>query len=132
MDMRTSWTSAGAAIIVALLALAPRTAAAQFNPFDQPDAPAHVHNFNGGTLRDLERDFRYDVYVMGSFAGARRIDRFEQAAIERPQPWKFYGRLGPMHFHNELERSHGFQFSFRRQGPSLSGRIYIGIHKTFD
>lgn len=133
MRIRTSWTLAGGAIIAALLALAPRTAAAQFNPFDRPDAPPHVHNFSGGTLRDsLEREFQADLYVMGSFAGARRIDRFEQATTERPQPWKFYGRLGPMHFHNELERSHGLQFSFRRQGPNLGGRIYIGIHKTFD
>ena len=125
---------AGGAIIAALLALAPRTAAAQFNPFDRPDAPPHVHNSSGGTLRDsLEREFQADLYVMGSFAGARRIDRFEQAAIERPKPWKFYGRLGPMHFYNELERSQGgLQFSFRRQGPNLGGRVYIGIHQTFD
>jgi hypothetical protein len=134
MRMRTSWTPAGSAIIAALLALAPRTAAAQFNPFDRSDAPPHVQNFTGGTVRELEHDFQADLYVMGAFSGKKRIDRFEPAHVERPQPWKFYGRLGPMHFFNQLEspRSQGFQFSFRRQGPNLGGRIYIGIHKTFD
>ena len=126
---------AGGAIIVALLALAPRTAAAQLNPFDRPDAPAHVHNFNGGTLRDsLEREFQADLYVMGSFAGARRIDRFEQAVIERPQPWKFYGRVGIFNFQREIEPQYnqGLRFSFRRTGPRLTGRVYIGVHRTFD
>lgn len=116
-----------------LLALAPRTAAAQYNPFDRADAPAHVHNFMGGTVRELESQFQYDVHVMGAFGGIRRMDRFDPAPIERPQPWKFYGRLGPMHFFNQLEpKPQGFQFSFRRQGPTLGGRVYIGIHKTFN
>ena len=132
MRTPTSWTAAAGAILLALLALAPRTAAAQFNPFDRLDAPAVVHNFGGGTVRELEREFQYDLHVMGAFAGKRRLDRFDQNSIERPQPWKFYGRLGPMHFHNELERgSHGIQFSLRRQGPSLGTRVYLGIHKTF-
>lgn len=118
---------------MAVLALAPRTAAAQSNPFDRHDAPAVVHNFTGGTVRMLEHEFQADLYVLGAFAGKRRLDRFEHGSSERPQPWTFYGRLGPMHFQNQMEyRSPGLQFSFRRQGPSLGGRIYIGIHKTFD
>jgi hypothetical protein len=134
MHMRTSWTTAAGGMIIALLALAPRSAAAQYNPFDRADAPAHVHNFTGGTVRELESQFEYDVHVMGVFSGMRRrMDRFEQVPTERPQPWMFYGRLGPMHFHNQLEpKPHGFQFSFRRQGPTLGGRVYIGIHKTFN
>lgn len=129
--MRTS--TAGCAIIVTLLALAPRTAAAQPNPFDRHDAPSTVHNFTGGTLRSLEQQFQADLYVLGAFSGKKRIDRFDRATLERPQPWKFYGRLGPMHFYNQLEPTpQGFQFSLRRQGPSLGGRVYIGIHRTFD
>jgi hypothetical protein len=131
--MRNSWTTAGCGIVVALMALAPRTAAAQHNPFDRFDAPPHVQNFTGGTVRELEYQFQYDVHVMGTFSGKRRLDRFDPAAIERPQPWKFYGRLGPMHFFNQLEpKPQGLQFSFRRQGPNLGGRVYIGIHKTFN
>jgi hypothetical protein len=38
-----------------------------------------------------------------------------------------------MHFQNQLNStSQGFQFSFRRQGPSLTGRTYIGFYRTFD
>ncbi len=115
------------------LALAPRTAAAQSNPFDRYDAPALVQNFTGGTLRSVEDEFRADLYVLDAFNGRRRVDRFDRGEVERPQPLRFYGRLGPMYFHNQLEpRPRGFQFSFRRQGPNLGGRIYIGIHKTFD
>src|SRR5688500_11484119 len=95
MRMRNSWTTAGCGIVIALVALAPRTAAAQHNPFDRFDAPPHVQNFTGGTVRELEYQFQYDLHVMGTFSGRRRLDRFDPAAIERPQPWKFYGRLGP-------------------------------------
>ena len=133
MRMRNSWTTAGCGIVIALVALAPRTAAAQHNPFDRFDAPPHVQNFTGGTVRELEYQFQYDLHVMGTFSGRRRLDRFDPAATERPQPWKFYGRLGPMHFFNQLEPTpQGLQFSFRRQGPNLGGRVYIGIHKTFN
>jgi hypothetical protein len=118
---------------VALVALAPRTAAAQSNPFDRYDAPPLVNNFTGGTVRSLEDAFQADLYVLGAFDGRRRVDRFDPAQVERPQPWKFYGRLGPMHFQNRLEPvAQGLQFSWRRTGPNLTGRVYIGIHRTFD
>jgi hypothetical protein len=130
--MWNTWIGTGGAIILALLALAPRTAAAQANPFDRPDAPALVAGFGGGSARALEQGFQADLYVLGAFAGKRRLDRFDAGAYERPQPWTVYGRLGPMHFHNPMEYgSSGMQFSFRRQGPSLGGRVYIGIHRTF-
>jgi hypothetical protein len=119
--------------MAALLLLAPRAAGAQTNPFDRDDAPALVQNFTGGTVRSLEREFRADFYLLDAFSGKRRIDRFDRAALERPQPWNFYGRLGPLNFQNRLEpRSQGLQFSWRRTGPSLTGRIYIGFHRTFD
>jgi hypothetical protein len=130
MGMQT-WR-AGCLIIAGLLALAPRTAAAQSNPFDRYDTPHFVQNFTGGTVRFMEEEFQADLYVLGAFSGKRRLDRFGEASVERPQPWKLYGRLGPMHFHNEIEPRQGLRFSFRRQGPNLGGRLYIGIHKTFD
>lgn len=123
----------GSGILVILIALAPRPAAAQANPFDRHDAPAIVQNFTGGTVRTLENEFQADIYVMGAFDGKRRVDRFEHREEERAQPWRFYGRLGPMHFQNQLEpRPQGLQFAFRRTGPSLTGRVYIGIFRTFD
>jgi hypothetical protein len=131
--MRTIFTATASAVLVALLVLAPRVAFAQSNPFDRADAPALVQNFTGGTVRSLEQEFQADFYVMDAFNGKKRVDRFERSEIERPQPWKFYGRLGPMHFQNQLEpHPQGFQFSWRRTGPNLGGRVYIGIHKTFN
>ena len=116
-----------------MLALVPRTAAAQSSPFERHDAPALVHDFGGGTVRSLEHAFQADLHVLGVFAGKKRLDRFDPSVPERPRPWTFYGRLGPMHFHNQFESdARGLQLSLRRQGPSLGGRLYIGIHKTFD
>jgi hypothetical protein len=111
--------------MVTLLAFVPRTAAAQ-------SSPPLVHNFSGETVRSLEQEFQADLYVLGAFDGKRRVDRFDRAATERAQPWKFYGRLGPMHFQNALEPDQGTHFSLRRTGPNLTGRLYVGIHRTFD
>jgi hypothetical protein len=139
MRMRTSWTTAGFAITVAMFALEPPTAAAQSSsvfgssPFDRYDAPALVHNFGGGAARSLEQEFQSDLYVLGAFDGRRSVDRYDRAATERAQPWRLYGRLGPMYFQNQMDApAQGMQFTWRRTGPSLGGRVYIGIHRTFD
>ena len=111
MRMRTSWTVSGWAITVALLAFLPLAAAAQSNPafgsnpFDRYDAPALVHNFTGGTVRSLEQEFQADLYVLGAFDGRRSVDRYQRSEAERAQPWRLYGRLGPMHFQNQMETS---------------------------
>ncbi len=131
-------TEAVCGIIVMLLALVPRVATAQFNPglgsnpFDRDDAPALALSFGGGQVRSVERDMQADLYALGAFSGRKSVDRFERSAVERPQPWQFYGRLGPMYFQNRFDSSDsGVQLSFRRTGPSLGGRIYIGIHRTW-
>lgn len=125
MRMRASWPIGTCTVLLVVFALAPRSAAAaQPEPFE---------TFAGGAARALEQEFQADLRVMGAFAGKKRLDRFEAAALERPSPWTFYGRLGPMHFHNHMDAaSQGMSFSLRRQGPNLGGRIYFGIHKTFD
>jgi hypothetical protein len=132
------WTVAVCGIIAMLLALAPRVAAAQFNPvfgsnpFDRDDAPALAMSFGGGQVRSFEREMQADLYSLNAFAGRKSVDRFERAQVERPQPWQFYGRLGPINFLNRLDSSDsGVQLSFRRTGPSLGGRIYVGIHRTW-
>ena len=128
--MRESWKTASCRMIMTLIALAPCVAAAQSNstfgsnPFE---------DFAGGGVRGLEQAFQVDLYALGAFDGRRSVDRYERGEAERAQPWKFYGRLGPMHFQNQLDSvSQGFQFSFRRQGPSLTGRAYVGFYRTFD
>jgi hypothetical protein len=135
--MRKSFTAAGCAILAALLVLVPRAAGAQSlgaNPFEIQGAPALVQNFAGASVRSLDQQFQADLYVLDAFAGKTRVDRFERASrLQRPEPWKFYGRLGPLNFQNQLEpQPQGFQFSWRRTGPNLTGRVYIGIHRTFD
>jgi hypothetical protein len=136
--MARVWTAAVCGIIAMLLALAPRVAAAQSNagfgsnPFDRDNAPALALSFGGGSVRSFERDMQADLNALGAFSGRKSVDRFERSEVERPQPWQLYGRLGPMYFQNRLYSSDsGMQFSFRGTGPSLGGRIYIGIHRTF-
>src|ERR1700704_6583989 len=103
--MRESLTAAGWALIVAVLVLAPLAAAAQSfsNPFDRNDAPALVQNFGGGPAHNLNREFELDLYALYGFGGKQRVDRFARATLERPMPWKFYGRIGPLNFQNQLE-----------------------------
>jgi len=121
--MRAAWLTGTCTILLAALALAPRTAAAQSSPYE---------TFAGGATQALEREFQADLAIMNAFAGKRRLDRFDVAAVERPRPWTFYGRLGPMHFQNEMEYgSPGMQFSLRRQGPSLGSRIYFDAFSGF-
>jgi hypothetical protein len=136
--MARVWTAAVCGIIAMLFALAPRVAAAQFNPgfgsnpFDRDNAPALALSFGGGSVRSFERDMQADLNALGAFSGRKSVDRYERVEAERPQPWQFYGRLGPMFFQNRLYSSDsGMQFSFRGTGPSLGGRIYIGIHRTY-
>ena len=124
---------------MALCTLVPRVAAAQSNsgfganPFDRNDAPPLTMSFGGAPVQSFEREMQADLHSLGAFAGRKSVDRYERAEIERPQPWQFYGRLGPLNFVNRLDSGDpGVQFSFRRTGPSLTGRIYIGIHRTFN
>ena len=126
-------------VLTALCLLAPRIAAAQFNPghgsnpFETRDnAPAYAMSFGGGPARSFERDMQADLYALDAFAGRQSVDRYQRSEIERPQPWQFYGRLGPLNFVNRLDQNDsGVQFRFNRTGPSLTGRIYLGIHRTW-
>jgi hypothetical protein len=137
--MRGSWKTAMCGVLTALCALAPRVSAAQSNPgfgsnpFERDDAPAYAMSFGGGPVRSFEREMQADLYSLGAFSGRKSVDRYERSETERPQPWQFYGRLGPLNFVNRLDSSgdSGVQLGFRRTGPSLTGRIYIGIHRTW-
>src|SRR6185295_6480466 len=136
--MERVWTAAVCGIIAMLFAEAQRVAAAQFNPgfgsnpFDRDAAPALALSFGGGSVRAFERDMQDDLYALGAFSGRKSVDRYERVEAERPTPWQFYGRVGPINFLNRLDSNDsGVQLSFRRTGPSLGGRIYIGIHRTF-
>jgi hypothetical protein len=129
--------AAGSTIIAMMLA--PLAALAQFagdNPFARNnDAPAIVTDFGAGQGSALNEQFDIDFHILGSFAGTRRLDRFGSGSgVERPTPWKFYGRVGIFNFQREIEPQYnqGLRFSFRKTGPRLTGRVYIGVHRTFD
>ncbi len=121
-----------------MLALAPRSAAAQFandNPFPRNDAPGIVTDFGAGRAAALNDEFEADLLVLGVYAGPRRLDRFTRShGVERPTPWRLYGRVGIFNFQQEIEPEHrqGLRLSWRRTGPKLTGRVYIGVYRTFD
>ena len=141
--MRQSFKAAAGTTIMAmmvapLVALYPAAAAAQFagdNPFARNDAPAIVTDFGAGQGSALNEQFDVDFHILGAFAGTRRLDRFDRSSgVEKPTPWKFYGRVGIFNFQREIEPqySQGLRFSFRKTGPRLTGRVYIGVHRTFN
>ena len=136
--MRQSLKAAAGTTIIAMM-LAPLSALAQFsgdNPFARNnDAPAIVTDFGAGQGGALNEQFDIDFHILGAFAGTRRLDRFDRGSgVERPTPWKFYGRVGIFNFQREIEPQYnqGLRFSFRKTGPRLTGRVYIGVHRTFD
>lgn len=94
-------------------------------------APPHVLGFSPSVVRALDHEHVMDLQGLDAFSGKRRsTDGFRP--LERPGPWKLYGRLGLLNFQNELEpQSSGMQFTWRRTGPRLGGRIYVGIHRRF-
>jgi hypothetical protein len=80
---------------------------------------------------ELDEDFR----ALDAFSrGKRGVDRFTvSTGSNRPRPWTFYGRFGLVNFQNRFteQRLSETDISWRRTGPSLTGRYYIGIHKQF-
>ena len=70
---------------------------------------------------------------LSAFGGRSRMDRYVSPAPEKPRHWMVYGRLGVFNFQDYVDqsRSEGTRFTFRRTGPKLTGRIYIGIHREF-
>lgn len=78
----------------------------------------------------LEREHETDLQAFDAFQGKRSAEGFRP--LERRGPWTLYGRLGLLNFKNELDPdSSGMQYSWRRTGPGLGGRIYVGIHRRF-
>ena len=73
-----------------------------------------------------------DIFAFEVFGGHRRLDQFSVSnAIERPGPWVFYGRFYVLNFQNQLTEEPSIRIGLGRTGPSIAGRIYIGIRKRF-
>ena len=82
----------------------------------------------------LHQEYGDELDSLDAFAGQRPARSQSGAALERPGPWIFYGRLGPLNFRNELDQQGlaGTRFGWSRTGPALTGRLYIGIHRRFN
>ena len=71
-----------------------------------------------------------DPYGADMFGGKRRYDPFERSLEQRPQAWTLFGRLGVIHYQNQLDRDSGGEITLKRSGPSI-GRISIGLRRRF-
>ena len=84
------------------------------------------------TLDIFDSERGGDIFAFEVFGGHRRLDQFNVSnAIDRPGPWVFYGRFYVLNFQNQLAEDSGIRIGFGRTGPSIAGRIYIGIRKRF-
>ena len=76
-----------------------------------------------------------DLFAFEVFGSGRRLDRLTvNNGLDRPGPWVLYGRFYVLNFQNQLATTEesGIRIGFGRTGPSLGGRIYVGIRKRFD
>ena len=70
-----------------------------------------------------------DPQALDAF-GERRAGRF--GPLERSEGWRLYGRFGLLNFQNEPDpNGSGIRVSWRRTGPALGTKIYVGIHRRF-
>jgi len=135
--MRWTFSAGGCAILMALLLLAPRNAAAgppQFDPFERADVPALALGLSPDQVRRLDLELDDDLRALDAFAGKRKKMAGASRSIEERGVWAFYGRMGVLNFQKHLDPhygSSGMRFTWRRTGPRLTGRIYIGIHRKF-
>jgi len=92
-------------------------------------APSKVLAFSSSSFRGFDQD-QMDLQGLDAFAGKRSADGFRPMA--RSGPWMLYGRLGLVNFQNRLEPDGGgLHFDWRRTGPGLGGKIYVGMQRRF-
>ena len=100
--------------VMALLLVATAEAAAQAY------RPASLERFEQAPM---------DLQALAAF-DERRAER--SSSLERSERWMLYGRFGLLNFQNELDpNGGGVQVGWRRAGPALGTKIYVGIHRRF-
>ena len=127
-----------ASAVIALASLADGACAQSYRPesFERPDAaPALNLSLSSAIVQQMNSEIDDDRQSLDLFArGKRGLDRFGGGhASEKPQGWKFYGRVYLLNFQNKLGETPLMQteVTWRRTGPSLTGRIYIGVTRQF-
>jgi hypothetical protein len=116
--------------------LAPGQCLAQGFAFGAPVAdsmPSLALGLSSDSVRALNDQFDQDIRALNAFGGRSRMDRYVSPGPEKPRHWTVYGRLGVFNFQDYVDqsRSEGMRFTFRRTGPKLTGRFYVGIHREF-
>jgi len=117
-------------VMALLLAVTGEAAAQAYHPaslerFEQ--APPHVLAHSPSAIRALGHDM--DLQALDVFA-ERRAERF--GPLERSEGWRLYGRFGLLNFQDEPDpNGSGIRVSWRRTGPELDTKIYLGIHRRF-
>ena len=117
-------------VMALLLAVAGEAAAQAYHPaalerFEQ--APPHVLAHSPSAIRALGHDM--ELQALDAFA-ERRAERF--GPLERSEGWRLYGRFGLLNFQDEADpNGSGIRVSWRRTGPELDTKIYLGIHRRF-
>jgi len=125
--------SAKPGVMALLLVVAVEAAAQAYRPasLDRVEqARPHLPGLSPSAVRAMDQEHEMDLQALDAFEGKRRADLFRP--LERPGPWKLYGRFGLVNFQYQLDPdSSGMQFTWRRTGPGLAGKIYVGIHRRF-
>src|SRR6185295_12776547 len=122
-----------AALCAAALFFASAASAQMYRPeaFDPASAPHPLAmGLSPQTVQALNSQFdlQQDIFAFEVFGGGRRLDRLTVSnGIDRPGPWVLYGRLYVLNFQNQLTEEPGIRIGFSRTGPSIAGRIYVGI-----
>jgi hypothetical protein len=122
----------------AALAFFSAAAAAQsYRPeYERPNqSPSLAMGISPSAIDALNYELDGNFRSLEAFAGSKRgVDRFgPSGGSNRPGGWKFYGRFGLVNFQNHLgeQRLADTQITWRRTGPSIAGRYYIGFHREF-
>jgi hypothetical protein len=97
--------------------------------------PLLSRSMSASAIDALNYELNQDFTELDAFGqGKRGLGRFaNSAAANRPQPWTVYGRFGLFNFQNRIteQKLSETDIGWRRTGPSLTGRYYIGVHKQF-
>jgi hypothetical protein len=125
-------------VTVWLLSLSAGAAAQSYRPesFERPEAaPALSLGLSSTLVQSLNSERDYDIRSFEAFGGGKRgIDRFGAGhTSERIEGWKFYGRFYLLNFQNVLGETPlaETQITFRRTGPGIAGRVYVGVTKRW-